>query len=1054
MDWLTSRTRRRVSVGGNNQSAPTPRQQSPQSQQRRLSKPLTNSSSSDLLSAIAASSGPSSNEITTRFRTQSESEAVPVNGGSYRRSRSDLRLRLKEHLFSFRSDPRNECAVDEEEDDDDQGIMMHQMRSGNDRVSRSSSGISRLASAHGSSTLLSSLPGSRLSLVAEGTISVPTEYRDTFDELKEDRNMPPKRRRSWVTPGIATRGGLANPYRKPPPPKALQSQEDHDYYYNPAFPEFSPLAQLASLDSFCPETSTDELDYITPLAGLRKGTLRITNGTASPAPSMDTLRSLPRLSRQDKHEEEYFSASEGYRSDEENSPKQTDAQKRSNSSELLAQRISKVFYEEVSRISRPPISVDTQLAGQGPSTQSPLKYESMPSRSAPTIDNLHIRASTPENINSFSDFRFLSTPDKASSIAQEYREELSLTPFSYMESPEISPIQSVQQSPRLEATSKVTEFEDHLFDDDDEGVVTDSDQWGSIRSGAREDALRILGGEMIPSSRQRESGLAPSLVYPRVSSAYSEGQSEDGLTASSLSKADSGYSSNTSVRSFKRERRFSSQTDSGMGSSPIKLSMFPTETIEEVPSPPRRSPPKVPPLPARSPPVAPPEPFREVPPIPSPIIDQRPWSEEPLALPVAITKELPESPEAPMKKPGSVANARKRLRKQRPHSQPPPLPVNRITVQAYREISQQHIPPVPSEVAARHAARHKAFPTLDHTYPSLEHTNTAKSTSSSVLSLIKSVPIRFPSPANTSNTAAPCVKARRQSTPVSSANHPTPVRDYGNVASHTPDRRSSWQRNSGTITSFPFASSGTITDFGTVAESLGASPYDAALSAAGHAARRNSGSSFTSVSPYQMGFSTPRSRSMIGMDSEAAVEFARERSRDFGRSTGRDSTRPRSVQFRFSDERRGSIEGMVRPSTPPLGRVGRPRSVYFETPPPPVPALPNLLQTTAEDETEETELERNTRMNRFVLPPPSEKPSSRLLSLKQGSEALSREVSISWAQHKAAWRERRKSAGQTAAVRRGSGHPVIDALPGRVDQGLDFRYEEHFGIGGTEWIRA
>ncbi len=83
----------------------------------------------------------------------------------------------------------------------------------------------------------------------------------------------------------------------------------------------------------------------------------------------------------------------------------------------------------------------------------------------------------------------------------------------------------------------------------------------------------------------------------------------------------------------------------------------------------------------------------------------------------------------------------RKLKKQRPKSQPPP--VNLIT--GCHELTDANIPRIPSFIAARHANRLSQFPLLEHTFPSSQHT-TANGTLFTVPA--HNAPIRFPSPAN------------------------------------------------------------------------------------------------------------------------------------------------------------------------------------------------------------------------------------------------------------------------------------------------------------------
>ncbi|KAL8999275.1 MAG: hypothetical protein Q9169_001820 [Polycauliona sp. 2 TL-2023] len=115
-------------------------------------------------------------------------------------------------------------------------------------------------------------------LAAQNHVSIPIDEDKHPDSVKS-----PIRRRSLYTPGIATRSP-EDILRKQPPPESIKSQVDRDYYYNPALPDSSPLSRLANLRSPQNGRSTpSELDY-SHLGALQLGTLRVTNGTASPVP--------------------------------------------------------------------------------------------------------------------------------------------------------------------------------------------------------------------------------------------------------------------------------------------------------------------------------------------------------------------------------------------------------------------------------------------------------------------------------------------------------------------------------------------------------------------------------------------------------------------------------------------------------------------------------------------------------------------------------------------------------------------------------------------------
>ncbi|KAL8764340.1 MAG: hypothetical protein Q9184_000045 [Pyrenodesmia sp. 2 TL-2023] len=150
-------------------------------------------------------------------------------------------------------------------------------------------------------------------LAAQNHVSVPVD-----EEKHPDSVMTPIRRRSLYTPGIATRSPQ-DILRKPPLPTTVISQAERDHYYNPAMPESSPLSRFAHLRASNTGRSTpSELDY-THLGAMKLGTLRVTNGAASPVPQdPDRVPSpVPGSSLDTTSQEDFHTASEGGRSEEE-----------------------------------------------------------------------------------------------------------------------------------------------------------------------------------------------------------------------------------------------------------------------------------------------------------------------------------------------------------------------------------------------------------------------------------------------------------------------------------------------------------------------------------------------------------------------------------------------------------------------------------------------------------------------------------------------------------------------------------------------------------------
>lgn len=100
----------------------------------------------------------------------------------------------------------------------------------------------------------------------------------------------------------------------------------------------------------------------------------------------------------------------------------------------------------------------------------------------------------------------------------------------------------------------------------------------------------------------------------------------------------------------------------------------------------------------------------------------------------------------------------RKLKKRRVSGQPA------VTVQGYRELAQAHIPPVPAEVAANLARRQQKFSELNHTYKTLHHTRSFES--NTTLSCLNKAQFEFPIPADDDETLEFSMKNRKSCGPV------------------------------------------------------------------------------------------------------------------------------------------------------------------------------------------------------------------------------------------------------------------------------------------------
>lgn len=498
------------------------------------------------------------------------------------------------------------------------------------------------------------------------------------------------------------------------------------------------------------------------------------------------------------------------------------------------------------------------------------------------------------------------------------------------------------------------------------------------------------------------------------------------LSSKPLTKSDSGYSSHVSLRSLDKMERAE------------KAALVLTETVNEDARPPESSvaaPSRTPP-----PPPVPPKIEEEQPAWPVVLPSKSLKQSHRLSMPTMKYKDLSAlQADTPLSSP--QRKLQKSRRKSQPFLTPPP---SEITVQTYREIDQQEIPPVPEAVAARLAERLRKFPALEHTYRSLEHTSSREN-----LSVLEEDSVVGIEAARSSAGSAPATNGR-----------PPPPRLNNSVARLATERR----KSNGCLMDDP---TDPIADFGTVAESLGASPYDIAMHVSGVTppSRRQSAQVMTGggsyPQPHQIGNLSKRNSMVVGMDEESATAFARQRSRDCGKGRERGMPRPKSyAEFEEMDP-------------PRRGTMTRPESMIMGGSMPPVPALPSQKQR--EKRLSAPVIARHSRTppsptrQAPVAPPAREEASRNPASQADGG---------SWDSQAAMWSARRQSANASSSHRpsplasnrvvvgntssplaRSSvdveSPPAVSPLPaGRYEGGLSYSYEHGYGVGGSAGTRG
>lgn len=1024
---------------------------------QRLSKPRANNSSTNLLKVTDLHRKPSSpTSPHDTYVSGDESTVVNLRSGETRSRRSKC-SKLRAYLYGASQESFQSCSSGEE--DQEQKGLVGIARGVKGRLSRAGTGtlIPKSPSALASSTQLSNASSSKLLLLHENrpdleeaariaieikekahadSLAAQNHVAPLVDEdLHVDSVMSPIRRRSLYTPGIATRTPN-DILRKPPIPEESLSQADRDYYFNLNMPQSFPLGQLAALEIGEGGRSTpSNLDY-SHLGGLKLGTLRVTNGTASPAPTDINPLGMHPPKPESIDNDDFCTASEGGES-REGSPSSVTNRPCVKGSRHIEDSQARCD-QQINRIKSTGGRHDESMT-RAHNSSSPLKYERRPEEclEAECLSRYHSRI--PRN-RSFAAYSNVSKPsDRALCIAQDYMQDLPDSPYSYVEPGKIA-------SSNLEPLALEDEADKEFFED--EGVVLSGSQqptmnvWRSFiddadarhaNEGTREDAFRKLTAN---AASQSEYAIRPISSSTASRSTNLSDNNSESHAANAKINADSGYSSAESLKSFER---------SAFGGSAGVLIQEHSKISQ--PRAPRcvSGPPDMPQSVQHgmNNNILKPS-TRQDPARPPMLIIPNLEIEKPVL--VDHSKEI-KAPVA-VSRPQSIAEARK-LRKPRPLSQPSPADL--VTVQCVQNPSQSSVPPVPSEIVLKHLERLRKFPLLEHTFPSLQH---VRSNESLFDDEPISVPIRFPSPSDDLE--------RRDSIMRSNLDWPSSrskkSKKSKSIFHRSPSRTPKSERRKSQSESLE-----TIADFGVLADCLGGTPYDLARSAT--ASSRNASSSDVSR-PHQGDTSTSRPRTMIGMDEEVAAEFARARSKQ--RSKGSSGLYVPSSGG-FND--RGGIPGkLLRPQgmsvdAPPVPalpgkeeinkrsqsvsksfkaarttcdnrgeiprKLNRSQSMYIDVPP--VPVLPTKQQVAQW----EAQISKSNSTRSNTLPPP--------LQIKRPSDNMKNSVVIAnaeterqestadpvgdWKYCREGWNQRRTPAGDALLLRfqalRNSKTPII-----------------------------
>ncbi|KAF1836567.1 hypothetical protein BDW02DRAFT_216477 [Decorospora gaudefroyi] len=242
-----------------------------------------------------------------------------------------------------------------------------------------------------------------------------------------------------------------------------------------------------------------------------------------------------------------------------------------------------------------------------------------------------------------------------------------------------------------------------------------------------------------------------------------------------------------------------------------------------------------------------------------------------------------------------------------------------------------------------------------------------------------------------------------------------------------------------------------VVDLGTIATSLGTSPYDAAMS------RTEKKPVTTPTHPHQLGNSLPRAKSMVNMDTKAAAEFARLHSKDLALAE-RGKPQPRRRSYHNLKMEAGEATASKR----------RPQSTDI----PPVPTIDPAKLTPPPTATSRSEGEGEgvLKSNMTFSARSRERGQrvSQIVGKYDSPQPKPAQHKVDWEAHSQAWSQRRKSIGeglrQTNTVASASHSsltsqtrlqaPGHESSWGRFSGGLEDNYERRgVGIGGSAGIR-
>jgi hypothetical protein len=909
----------------------------------------------------------------------------------------------------------------------------------------------------------------------------PTTRDIAEEEAEEAMGTTPAaliRQKSLARPGIATRHRKAEEKKQEPEP----GMSVHDRLWKREMMHDSPLELLSNLDPLEPPIQIVENRAATPgdreyshLGSLKIGSLVVTNGLASPAPSFVSrdFTNPRRPSSEPRLEDEYFTASEG------GSPrKPTYEDDGSPLPELppLEHRRPSTAAESTLSFEQPRTPERTGRTGQLASRRSgsPLKREihaenlrfgddrdSLYSRqpravvSAISLTALSENHSLFENTSSdeetkWQHARHRADSQSAISLASEYMAEMPPSPYARSrlqqsralpptpshESLEFERAGSFENGPANLEYQEIEKYRETPADFDELENETFEDLSVDFDQREIDEALGLPDSDMPP--REEISPHTALRSHPPSNLALKSALKNKPQVSA---KTDSGYSSGCSnpgayedmfydaEQSHGEDVRLHNEAQAGAEpTTPDQRGRSPDywDTLRKLEGAPKQTP------------------------IKSDESEQTQQKkvERSRSLRKSIRKSLPRmlssnntptgssnssTPETKSESKAeskAAAKQQKKLQKKRPLSQPP------LSFGGMRSLTDGDIPRVPSAVYSRFSMRLAESPGMEHLEQTYENATSGDSRRGSA----------SPSPAVICGTLVPASyfpdsegydspvgKVKRLSKAIDSGGPPPPpIHRHSMQASRRVSRGNTPPKN----TEDEIIG---VADFGTVARSLGGSPYDAAMSA-----NSQRPTSAAPQVPHQ--FSTNRSQSgpREGWDAETASKFARMRSDERAaalEAAGNGSPAPRP-ESKYShptgrppmDARHSYHEQRSTPQRRPQNNVlPRPRSMHGNGMDGPhetqsqnpyrlasIPSQDPIRPSTSSTVSSFRPTSTSVTTTSSFQPPRSSTPVKNLVNAFEqkaaaspSSPSLRSQESYDWTEQSRVWRERRLQAHTT-----------------------------------------